>query len=210
MPREHFVRPIRTADGPLVMGATSVRVLEPGTSDPIAETIYAAATGTDTRLNPWIVEEGVIDFYLDKGRVVDIGLVLPGTESEVIYRDLPVGDEEIYKETMTFTVSGSLTAKTYPGRFYLDDAYSLLSIRASIGVAPTGAAVIIDVNKNGSTLFPTQSERPTIAAGTNMVKVTPSGIAFAAEDYLTIDVDQVGSTTTGAELTVQLRMQRLA
>jgi hypothetical protein len=64
----------------------------------------------------------------------------------------------------------------------------------------------VDINKNGVTIFTTQGNRPTIAiAGTTSGKVTNMDVTTIADgDSLTVDVDQVGSTVAGADLTVQI------
>jgi hypothetical protein len=62
----------------------------------------------------------------------------------------------------------------------------------------------VDVNKNGTTIFTTQANRPTIAIGANTALGTPDITALAQNDYLTFDVDQIGSTVAGANLTVQV------
>jgi hypothetical protein len=103
-----------------------------------------------------------------------------------------------------FSVAGGIAILSYGMRLYVPVACTIAHVRASVGTAPTGSALIVDVNKNGTTLFTTQSARPTIAAGTNTVTTVPAVTALAAGDYLTVDVDQVGSTVAGADLTVQV------
>jgi hypothetical protein len=110
--------------------------------------------------------------------------------------------------TPTFTAAGTLATMTGGGRFYNDTGQpiTIKGVRASVGTAPTGASIVIDVNLNGTTLWSTQANRPAIAAGsntsgsvTNMNTTTwPSG------NYLTVDIDAVGSTVAGADLTVQV------
>jgi hypothetical protein len=65
----------------------------------------------------------------------------------------------------------------------------------------------VDVNHNGTTIFTTQSNRPTIAAsGFYDESGTADGdVTVAAGEYLTVDVDQVGSTIAGSDLTVGIR-----
>ena len=71
--------------------------------------------------------------------------------------------------------------------------------------APTGASLIFDVNKAGTTIFTTQANRPTIAAAaTSGTIVAPDVTAIAAGDEFTIDCDQVGSTVAGADVTLIL------
>jgi hypothetical protein len=59
------------------------------------------------------------------------------------------------------------------------------------------------VNINGITAFTTQANRPTVAAGNNVSSVAvPNTTALAEGDYLTVDIDQIGSTLPGADLTL--------
>jgi hypothetical protein len=105
----------------------------------------------------------------------------------------------------TFSSSGTLVVKTGAARYYVETARTIMEVRASLGTAPTGAAVIVDVNKNGTTIFTTQANRPTVAVGTNTDTANnPDVTSLAAGDYLTIDVDQIGSASPGADLTVQI------
>jgi hypothetical protein len=84
---------------------------------------------------------------------------------------------------------------------------TIASVRASVGTAPTGASIIVDVNKNGTTIFGTQSARPTIAASGFTNKTTGHTVTTIADgDYFTVDVDQVGSSVAGANLTVQIEV----
>lgn len=66
--------------------------------------------------------------------------------------------------------------------------------------------MIVDVNKNGTTIFTTQGNRPTVAiSGFTSGKVSNMDVTSLADgDYLTIDLDQIGSTVPGADLTVQV------
>lgn len=107
----------------------------------------------------------------------------------------------------SFFQTGTLTVKTGAGRWYIAANATILSVQASVGTAPTGAAVIVDINKNGTTIFTTQTNRPTIAVSTNTSGLVSnmSVTALAANDYLTVDIDQIGSTVAGADLTVQIR-----
>lgn len=76
-----------------------------------------------------------------------------------------------------------------------------LEVRMHVLTAPTGASLIIDINDDGSTIF---STRPEIDAGAteedgNHV-FTQSEIAAGSD--ISLDVDQVGSTESGRDLTV--------
>lgn len=116
-----------------------------------------------------------------------------------------------HRQTLPYSDS-SATLETLVGtmRLYNDttQTWTVLSVRASAGTAPTGASIIIDVNKNGTTLFTTQGNRPTIAdSGFTSGKVTNMDVTtVAAGDYLTVDIDQVGSTIAGGSLVVQIEV----
>lgn len=107
----------------------------------------------------------------------------------------------------TFSVTGSVSAATGKHRIYNDcgTALTIRAVRASVGTAPAGSALTVDVNKNGSTIFSTQTNRPSIAAGSNTAKAPAINTTSIADgEYFTVDVDAVGSTTAGADLTVQI------
>lgn len=80
---------------------------------------------------------------------------------------------------------------------------TLVSVRVDVVGPPTGAALIVDVNKNGSTIFTTSANRPTVAAGTTSANSGAIGVtSWAPGEYLTVDIDQVGSTVAGSAMTV--------
>lgn len=108
------------------------------------------------------------------------------------------------KKTAVFKISGTLATGVGATRLYNDTGatWTISSIRASVETAPSGGSVIIDVNKNGVTLFTTQANRPTITTSSNTSgKVTTMDVTSVADgDYLTVDVDS--RTTPAANLTV--------
>lgn len=67
-------------------------------------------------------------------------------------------------------------------------------------VAPTGASLIADINKNGTTIFTTQGNRPEVAIGGHADESgTPNITSLAKGDRVSVDVDQVGSTVKGGD-----------
>lgn len=94
-------------------------------------------------------------------------------------------------------------------RLYNDTsaAWTILSVRATVETPPSGGTVVVDVNKNGTTIFTTQANRPSIAAaGATSGKVTSMNVTSVAPgDYLTIDVDT--ATAPAAMLTVTVVVQ---
>lgn len=109
--------------------------------------------------------------------------------------------------TFSWTVTGNITVRTGVHRIYNDTGSTLTirAIRATVNTAPTGQVIRVDVNKNGTTLFTTQGNRPSIAISGNTSKVTNMDVTTLADgDYLTYDIDQVGSSVAGADLLVQV------
>lgn len=207
MTREHFQRPVQDEEGNLLPG-TSIRLLDPGTTSAITDDIYLNGTTADVRTNPWITNDGLIDFYLPKARIVRIGITPPG-DVEHFVEDMEVGAAGPSKETFSFTIAGAVAVQTGDLRFYIEDPSQIERVRASVGVAPAGADLKIDVKVNGTSIF-TTDPAPTILAGTNTGYVDLSTpFALASGDYVTIDVTSIGSTTPGADLVVQVRIQRL-
>lgn len=113
-------------------------------------------------------------------------------------------------QSHVFSSTGSIAVETGVHRLYNNrsTAWVIQGVRASVGTAPTGSSLVIDIKVNGTTIFTTQANRPAIAAGayassyvTNMdVTSVPAG------SYITVDVAQVGSTIPGSDLTVQVEV----
>lgn len=102
----------------------------------------------------------------------------------------------------------NLAVTTGTHRFYMRGpgtrVWRIDGVWISAGVAPTGAAILVDVNINGTTIFTTQANRPSIAiSGFVSSRVTNMDVTTISEgQYFTADVDQVGSTVTGQDLLV--------
>lgn len=117
------------------------------------------------------------------------------------------------REIVDRVVAGTLSAAADSFRWYNRTGRTvyLKSAWLSVGTAPTGtsgtpitgASLVVDVNKNGTTVFGTQSNRPNILSGgfaSSRHTAQIEGTALADGDYITFDVDYVGSTIAGANL----------
>lgn len=127
---------------------------------------------------------------------------MPATWKKLIL----AADTSTIKTTLSFAVVGTLTTGTDKAPTIVAPCtLTIVKVKIVVKTAPTGAALIVDVNKNGTTIFTTQGGRPSIAAGdTQDDSDTPDVTALAEGDKLTIDVDQIGSTIAGADLTVEV------
>lgn len=162
-------------------------------ADPITPASIDAATDTH-------VHTGVYEPVL--GNPASAGLVLTSTVGGVrSWAEVPVRDV-----MAVFTVPGVLSVGSNPLRIYnrSGEDLTISEVFLSVSTAPVGAAAKVDVNQNGVSIFAGGTE-PTIAAGANTgVTTTFATSVWTNGSYLTIDVDQIGSTTPGSDLTVHV------
>jgi hypothetical protein len=100
--------------------------------------------------------------------------------------------------------STALTTGAAKVTFRMPYNMKLTDVRASVGTAPTGATIIVDINEGGSTILSTEltidaSEKTSTTASVPVV-ISDDDLADDAE--ITIDIDQIGSTIAGAGLKV--------
>lgn len=127
------------------------------------------------------------------------------TISNTIPTTVPVSDHD----THTFTYSGPVALLTGTQRLYFDANYTIVSVRASVGTAPTGADIKVDVKVNGTSIWSyTPADAPVIADGayTSGAVVNIDSPTIASGDYITVDITQIGSTTPGSDLTLSIRV----
>jgi hypothetical protein len=109
-------------------------------------------------------------------------------------------------QTITFCKTGSLATGTGTFRWYNDTTVTLtiLGVRATVGTASTSGTPTFDVNKNGTTVFGTQANRPTITVGsfTSGLVTGMSVTTVAPGEYLTSDVDVAGTGTADAAVAI--------
>lgn len=111
------------------------------------------------------------------------------------------------KRMLIFTVEGDLVVESAPFRFYNKTGITrtMTMVFLSVGTAPTGSGIWVDVNKNGTTIFTTQANRPYIDASAYTGQSTNLDITSLADgDYLTVDVDGIGTTIPGSDLAVHI------
>jgi len=117
--------------------------------------------------------------------------------------------------TLVFSVVGTLTTGTYKAPIIIaDGSLTIVKVKIVLKTPPTGAgsAVTVDVNKgttsaNGTTIFTTQGNRPSITVASGLDyddSGTPDVTAISENDHLSIDIDAIGGTVAGADLTVEV------
>ncbi len=117
--------------------------------------------------------------------------------------------------TLFFPFVGVQTTGTQKQSFVPARPLLIKDVQLFIKTAPTGAALIVDVNRGTSnSMF---STRPQIAASGTAGVAQPDGTyqyrcikgvssgTVNTDSYVTIDIDQVGSTVAGSDLSIQIR-----
>jgi hypothetical protein len=100
-----------------------------------------------------------------------------------------------------------LTTGTAKATFRMPFALTLTEVRASVTTAPVGSTLIVDINDGGTTIMTTNKLSIDASEKTSETAATAPGItdtALADDAEITIDIDQVGSTTAGAGLKVYI------
>jgi hypothetical protein len=155
---------------------------------------YTPIVDSSIVFEPFRVDTNFSPFIADMGKVSPFLMPSLGT------------DEEVY------SVSGGLSVSTGQLRLYNRSGvpWQLGLIYISVGTAPTGDNIIVDVKNSGSTIFTTPANRPTITAGsyTGVSALPPDLPIVAVGEYLTVDILQVGATIPGSDLVTQFPMVR--
>lgn len=101
----------------------------------------------------------------------------------------------------------ALTTGTAKVTFRMPHAMTLTEVRASVTTAPVGSTIIVDINDGGTTIMDTTklsidaSEKTSTTAAAAAVL---SDTALADDAEITVDIDQIGSSTAGAGLKIWL------
>jgi len=160
--------------------------------------VLASSTGTDATL-PEVVAGG------------DSGL-MTGTDKtklDGIDAGAEVNNSDIYVIACSDETT-DLTTGTAKATFRMPAAGTLTAVRASVTTAPAGSALVVDINEAGTSVLSTKlsidatEKTSTTAAAAAVI----SDSALAADAEITIDIDQIGSTTAGTGLKVQLEVTR--
>lgn len=158
-----------------------------------------------------IVESGMInglDLY-DEDILVKTGVTILNFEGPVEVTDSGTGRVDItisgVQQTI-FTAEGELEVSTGNLRIYnlFGATRDFLKVFLSVGTPPSGQNIIVDVNKNGTTIFTNQANRPQIVIGEYTGYTTNIDVStWENESYLTMDIDQAA----GSDLTVHIVSQ---
>lgn len=109
--------------------------------------------------------------------------------------------------TFVFTISGDLEVEAGALEYAVPGPMTLSEVYVRIGTAPIGQDAILDLNVNGATAL--DASKITIPDGDDTpLTITPTTTDLVKNDYLTLDTDQRGTTTPGADVVVHARCKQ--
>jgi len=109
------------------------------------------------------------------------------------------------RPTFVFTITGTLATGTSKTPIIpVHRALTIVRAYAVVKTGPTGANLVIDINRGVNTIM-TGTKLVITDGNTYGSQTTFSTTTLAADESLTIDIDAVGSTIPGDSLTVTLR-----
>lgn len=164
---------------------------------------------------PLTDEDGVhlkpIDGYTIKAEYIDgllwedeDGTHIKPTDSKLVNVENIDFNSNALKKVPIFSIGGILEVGS---KFSIPIPFDMTveSVFIAVGTAPTGASLIVDINKNGSTIYTTQANRPAITSGnTSAIPSLPDIVSISSNDILQVEVDQIGSTIPGSDLMIYL------
>ena len=143
----------------------------------------------------------------------EAGAALTGDSATAFFSTGSIEDARLTLKTESICVAASdestnLTTGTAKTTFHIPYAFTLTGVSASVNTAPTGSTIIIDINEDpdaeggGSASATILSTKLTIDASerrssTAAAAAVISDTALGADAEMTIDLDQVGSSTPG-------------
>lgn len=169
-----------------------------------------AAQGNDSRITGAIqastgTTKGDLLVFTASGTVARLAVGANGTVLQADSAQTPGVKWANSNQTQTWAFTGTAATTTGKVRWYNRTGRTLTIVGAWVAAntAPTTQAILADVNKNGTTIFTTQANRPTTTVGNGGgLSAAPDVTSLADGDYLTVDIDQVGTGTAGADVTV--------
>ena len=122
-------------------------------------------------------------------------------------------DAQVHQEAFIVALSdetSDITTGTDKITFRVPYNFYVQEVRASLNVASTGSSGVVDVNASGSSILSTEisSDGGETTSQTASVLPVISAPLISDNSEVSIDVDQVGSTTAGKGLKVTLSCRR--
>jgi hypothetical protein len=193
---------------------THTGVYAPVASPTFTGTVTAPALVVDTLTGVLRADAGTVAVDTDVTDIVSVftttvkGAVPPPTTTtgKFLKDDgtwASPASEGAKRMTQIYTIPGPLAPGTGVTEFVVTLPGDVVNVWSSVTNTFTGSSVLVDVNINGTTIFATQANRPTIAAGNRRdTAATVDTGAFVAGDRITVDVDQTGTHAAADQITV--------
>lgn len=159
---------------------------------------------------------GADNAHMNSSQTIEIAKLLAG--SLATFGGGPV-DRADAPVVASFGFGGLLTVRDGTMRFVVPKGiYTIDSVRAVVGIANTGAAVVVDVLKwvagTSATIFSGGTGRPSIPVSTANIPVLnsapPSTLTVQGGDLLSGKISTIGSTLPGQDLTIEVELRRIA
>lgn len=163
------------------------------TTGRVAEANLPADTAVDANLNSFI---GVFTLPTSDGTAGQI-LETDGSGALTFTDAASGGGESI----VTLKQAGDVAVHTGTVRWYAPRDITITDVIMRVDTAPTGSTLNITINRVG-----TQAGTTSMSMATGATKATSTtDFDLDADDYMTVDVTQVGSTVAGEDLKVTFR-----
>jgi len=171
----------------------------------------APATPASGKVIVYAKADGLMYSKDDAGAETALGADVSGLLDEIAHDALDhtgltgIPAAEHADRGVCFSINNVDLATTQSVAITAPYALTITGGKLEVGTAPTGAALICDVHKNGTTIFTTQNNRPTVADGGTSAAITaPDVTSIAQGDRLLLMIDQIGSTIAGKDLSLTL------
>lgn len=145
-----------------------------------------------------VIQEKVIDSE-DNNLVINVPIIVSGSS-------VPLPG--LIRGQFVYQIGGTLaTGSDQAPRLSPSGPFRITNVRIECKTAPTGGSgITVDINSGGTTIFTTQANRPNIPTlGLTGTSGTPNTTDLDLNTQLTCDIDTVGSTTPGSDLTIMVR-----
>jgi hypothetical protein len=130
------------------------------------------------------------------------------TGDALIYMNAATQEINLSRKLYFWYLDGAVeTGTNMSATLYLVSDGKILAARAYGSTAPTGSEVQIDVNYNGVSIWTATSSQLILAAGSTSTSVTAFVTTnVTAGGTMIIDIDKIGATTPGGNVTVQIEV----
>jgi hypothetical protein len=105
-----------------------------------------------------------------------------------------------------FVATGAMSVRTGKQKVQLTGSGKIIAVKAWLDTAPTGTTTFkVDINKNETTIYGTQANRPTWVASAQAATVGVHSVTtYVDGDRISWDIDAVGNTVAGSDISVTI------